>query len=143
MLDLIDESGNPTGRQWEYPDFSDNRILPAFLFDQGYSPIPNPGSLKRRSLFDKAGLYEDLDTVEDFVFLCRNALKVYFKRAEEHSTYFYRKLAAGLSHKFKARDQITAGVLNEMVAIYPPELLCSEIKGITDAGLRKIGRAHV
>jgi len=136
-LVLVGESGEPAGRQWEYLDFSNNKTLPAFLFEQGYAPVPNPGSLKRRLLFDKVGCYEDLDTVEDFVFLCRNALKIRFKRVEEHSAYFYRELVSGLSHKFRARDQITAMAMNEMVAIYPPELLYPKIEGITDPNLRK------
>ena len=45
----VDGRGRPTGEQWNYLNFSDNSIVPAFLFDKGYGPIPNPGSLKRRS----------------------------------------------------------------------------------------------
>ncbi|GAI84886.1 unnamed protein product, partial [marine sediment metagenome] len=68
-LALVDAAGNPTGEHWGYPDFSDNSTLPAFLFDKGYGPIPNPGSLKRRTLYDRVGVYDDVDSVEDFVFL--------------------------------------------------------------------------
>ena len=134
---LVDESGNPTGQLWEYLDFSDNRNLPAFLFDKGYGPVPNPGSLIRKSLFERVGLYEELDTVEDFVFLCRNALKINFKRVEEHSTYFYRWLPTGSSHNFKARNQLMAKALNDMVSLYPPHILCSQIADIEDPTLRK------
>jgi len=122
---------------WDYLDFSDNRLLPAFLFSNGYSPIPNSPILKRKSLFDKVGLYEELDTVEDFAFLCKNALRISFKRVEVHSTYFYRRLAGGNCYKFRARNQITARVLNDMVSIYPAEVLCPQVAGINDPALRE------
>jgi len=136
-LVLVDKSGNPTGVVWDYLDFSDNRLLPAFLFSNGYSPIPNSPILKRKSLFDKVGLYEELDTVEDFAFLCKNALRISFKRVEVHSTYFYRRLAGGNCYKFRARNQITARVLNDMVSIYPAEVLCPQVAGINDPALRE------
>ena len=141
-LVLVDQMGNPTGKQWQYLDFSDNRILAAFLFDKGYGPIPNPGSLKRRSLFDRVGMYDDVDSVEDFVFLCKNALKIRFRRVEDNSRYFYRRLATGSSHNFKARDEIMARALNDMVSIYPPEVLCpplagQQIAGVNDAALKE------
>ncbi len=129
----VDGRGRPTGEQWDYLDFSDNSILPAFLFDKGYGPIPNPGSLKRRSLFERTGGYDDVDSVEDFVFLCRNALKICFMRVDDHARYFYTRLPSGTSHNFKARNQIMAAVLNEMVSLYPPEVLCPQIAGISDA----------
>ncbi len=122
-LVLVDQMGNPTGKQWQYSDFSDNTVLAAFLFDKGYGPIPNPGSLKRRSLFDRVGMYDDVDSVEDFVFLCKNALKIRFRRVEDNSRYFYRRLATGSSHNFKARDEIMTRALNDMVSTYPPQVL--------------------
>ena len=129
---LVDESGNLTGVEWNYLDFSDNQILPAFLLDQGYGPIPNPGSLKRRSLFTKkCELYKELETVEDFTFLCRNALQINFKRVQDHSTYFYRRMASGNSQKFKARNQLMARALNDMVLIYPPQVLYPQIRYIS------------
>ncbi|MCK4292791.1 MAG: glycosyltransferase family 2 protein [Planctomycetes bacterium] len=133
----VDETGNPTGEQWSYPDFSDNSTLVAFLFEMGYGPIPNPGSLKRRSLFDKVGGYDDVDSVEDFVFLCRNALRIRFMRVDDHLTYFYRRLPSSSSHNFRVRNEIMARVLNEMVSIYPPEVLCPQIAGIDDAALKE------
>jgi len=136
-LALVDAAGNPTGEQWSYADFSDNSTLPAFLFDKGYGPIPNPGSLKRRSLFDKVGVYDDVDSVEDFVFLCRNALRIRFMRVDDHSTYFYRTLPRSNSHNYEARNQIMARVLNEMVSIYPPEVLCPQIADISDAAVKE------
>jgi len=135
-LVLVDESGNPTGREWDHLDFSDNSALPAFLFGNGYSPIPNSPSLKRKSLFDKVGLYEELDTVEDFVFLSKNALTISFKKVEEHSMYFYRRLPESNCYKFKARNQITARALNDMVSMYPAEVLYPQIAGINDPALR-------
>lgn len=133
----VDGRGRPTGEQWNYLSFSDNRILPAFLFDNGYGPIPNPGSLKRRPLFERVGWYDDVDSVEDFVFLCKNALKIRFMRVDDHAKYFYRRLPSGTSHNFKARNQIMAEVLNEMVSLYPADLLCPQIAGISDAAQKE------
>jgi glycosyltransferase involved in cell wall biosynthesis len=136
-LVLVDGEGNSSGQKWEYLDFSDNRELPAFLFANGFSPIPNPGSLIRRSLFDRVGLYEDLETVEDFVFLCRNALKIKFKRASKHSNYYYRRAGGGLSHRFEARNKITAEVLSEMVSTYRPEVLFPQLAGVSETQMRQ------
>jgi glycosyltransferase involved in cell wall biosynthesis len=129
-LTLIDESGDYTGVDWNYLDFSDNRILPAFLFDKGYGPIPNPGSLKRRSMFSRVGLYEELETVEDFAFLCRNALKICFKRVDEQAKYFYRRSPSSNSFKLEARNRLMSRALNEMVSLYPPEALYPEIASV-------------
>ena len=131
-LVLVDEKGNPLGQNWEYLDFSDNSKLPPFLFSNGFSPIPNPGSLIRRSLFDRVGLYEDLETVEDFVFLCRNAMKIKFKRVGQHLDYFYRKAAGGLSQRFEARSKITAKVLSEMVSLYEPQVLFPQLAQVSE-----------
>jgi glycosyltransferase involved in cell wall biosynthesis len=131
-LVLVDANSEKTGTQWKYHDFSDNTLLPACLFAQGASVIPNPGSLKRRSLFLKTGLYDILDTVEDFVFLCKNALKMKFAMVTDCSDYFYRRLDTGLSRSSRTRDKITADTLNNMVSIYPPEVICPDIAGIGD-----------
>ncbi len=132
QLTLVDESGSQTGRKWSYMDFTDNSVLPAFLFDNSYGPIPNPGSLKRKSLFDKVGLYDELDTVEDFVFLCKNALKINFKRVDENPAYFYRRHQQSNSQKLEARNRIMADTLNEMVSIYPPQVLFPQIADIDE-----------
>jgi glycosyltransferase involved in cell wall biosynthesis len=136
-LTITDAAGNPTGRRWDYLDFSDNTILPNFLFEHAYSPIPHPGSMKRKSLYQRVAGYEEVQNAADFVFLCRNSLKIRFKRVGDHSTYFYRLLPTSLSHKFKARNQITADILNEMISIYPPEVLCPHIGHITEPALRR------
>ena len=128
----VDEYGKSFDQLWEYSDFSDNRSLPGFIFSNGFGPIPNPGSLKRRSLFERTGLYEEVETVEDFVFLCRHALDLRFHRVEEASVYFYRRLESGNSQKFQDRDRIMAAALNEMTSIYSAEVLCSQIAASAD-----------
>jgi glycosyltransferase involved in cell wall biosynthesis len=137
-LTLVDESSNLTGARWEYLDFEDNKILPAFLFEHGFSPIPNPGSLKRRTLFEKIRHYDDLDCTEDFALLCRNALKINFKRVDNLPTCYYRKDGKGLSLKFDVRDRITADTLNLMTKLYPPRILCPNLKGMTNTHSSKI-----
>jgi glycosyltransferase involved in cell wall biosynthesis/ADP-heptose:LPS heptosyltransferase len=134
---LVNEEGDSTGINWNYDDFSDNTLLPSLLFKNGFGLIPNPGSLKRRSLFDKVGFYDDLDTVEDFAFLCKNALEIKFKRVIEHADYYYRKVAASNSRRFRPRNKIMADTLNDMVSIYPMEVLCPQITSINNHNLRK------
>ncbi len=136
-LALIDETDRQIG-QWDYREFEDNKALVHFLFDQGFSPIPNPGSLKRKALFDKTGPYDNLDSTEDFVFLCQNALKLNFKRCAIQSPYFYRRLAESLSTSSDARDRITAETLHWMIQHYRPEMLCPDIRQIEQNDLRKL-----
>jgi len=136
-LTLVDQFGKPTGQRWDYLDFADNKTLPNFLFEHAYSPIPHPGGLKRKSMYDRVGGYQELENAADFVFLCRNSLKMSFKRLDDSPAYFYRLLPTSLSHKFKARNQITADILNEMVSIYPPEMLCTNIGRIAEPALKR------
>ena len=102
-LTLVDAAGNCTAQRWSYPDFSDPTTLPAFLFDKAYGPIPNPGSLKSRAMYRRIGGYDDVDSVEDFVFLCKNALKITFLRVEDNPTYFYRRRPGSSSQNFEVR----------------------------------------
>lgn len=129
---IIDENNKSNGARWQYHDFADNRILPHYLFDQGHSPIPYPGSLRRISMYDKTGGYEEIKNVADFVFLCKNALKINFKRVSEHSNYYYRSLSTSLSHSFEQRDETTARILNEMISLYEPNVLCPQITDISN-----------
>jgi len=128
-LVLTDEFDNPTGGAWEYMDFPDSSVLPAFLFANGYGPIPNPGSLKKKELFKKA-MYPELDTVEDFDFLCKNALQIKFKKVDEQGNYFYRRLPSSNSNKFKARNELMAKTLNDMLSVYPAQMLCPQLNQI-------------
>lgn len=130
-LVLTDEFDSPTGVVWEYMDFPDSSVLPAFLFANGYGPIPNPGSLKKKELFQKA-MYPQLDTVEDFDFLCKNALRIKFKKVDEQGNYFYRRLASSNSNKFKARNELMAKTLNDMLSVYPGQMLCPQLGQIQE-----------
>jgi glycosyltransferase involved in cell wall biosynthesis len=130
-LVLVNEAGERANVAWDYLDFSDSRVLPAFLFANAYSPIPNPGSLKRKSLFQK-DMYQELDTVEDFVFLCKNAWRIRFKKVDDCSNYYYRRLPSSNSRKFEARNRLTACTLNNMISVYAPEVLCPNLVSIED-----------
>ena len=136
-LVLVDGEGSPVGTEWKYHDFGDNSILPSCLFGHGASLIPNPGSLKRRSMFERTGGYELLDTVEDFAFLCANALKINFKMVDIDANYFYRRLETGLSRRGDARDRISAQILNEMISIYPAEVICPDLAGVGDGAMKR------
>lgn len=116
--------------RWDYHDFQDNRILPPFLLMNGFSPIPNAGSLKRAAMFKTTGLYRELDAVEDFDFLARNALKIRFKRADGIAGYHYRINPAGNCHRFASRSQVTAQILDEMIRVYSAEILCPPLDKI-------------
>ncbi|HEX42765.1 MAG TPA: glycosyltransferase [Phycisphaerales bacterium] len=131
-LTLVDSAGCPTGELWRYEDFPDSRILPAFLLEHGFGPVPNPGSLKRRSLYDRTGLYDEVDTVEDFVFLCRHAPDIRFCRCDFQGRYFYRRLPGGNSHRYEQRNRIMAEALGAMVERYPAERLCPHLAAIED-----------
>ena len=132
VFELVDQSGNITGDKWTYLDFSDNTILPNFLFEGLHSPIPYPGSLRRMSMFDRTGGYEELENVADFVFLCKNALKVKFAPVTNKAAYFYRSYGQSLSHRIEIRNKNMAKTLNEMVSIYSAEVLCPQIANIAD-----------
>jgi glycosyltransferase involved in cell wall biosynthesis len=129
-LKLNDPQKQYAQDRWDYQNFEDNRTLPAFLFINGFSPIANSGSLKRKELFAKTGLYRDLDAVEDFDFLTRNALKIRFKRVDGAAGYHYRINPAGNSHRFIRRNQVTAQALEEMVKSYAGELLCPPLQKV-------------
>ncbi len=135
-LTIIDQFDTPTGEQWSYRNFCDNSTLPSFIFRNGFGPIPNPGSLKKKSLFERLGTYEELETVEDFVFLSQNALEINFQRVDDHAQYFYRRLPSGNSSKFLARNRIMAEALDRMVAVYSPEQLCPELARIDNAEIK-------
>ena len=137
VLTIVDGAGELTGSRWEYIDFSNNRILPNYLFEMLLSPIPYPGSLRRMSMFEKTGGYEELENVADFVFLCKNALKINFKRVDEQSVYFYRTTGSSLSHRLRIRNQTMANTLNDMVRIYPPEVLCPQLASVDEPALKQ------
>ena len=128
ILKAVNEHNKPASDagSWKpYKDYSNNKTLLLDLYKTKHSLVPNPGSLKRKSLFKRVGLYEELETCEDFVFLCRNALKIRFKRVDDSSSYFYRRLPSGNSAKKGPREAIKERVLSEMKTLYPAELSSS------------------
>lgn len=137
-LTLVDEQAKPVGVHWDYPAFDASGDILLHLFRLGRLPIPNPGSLIRREVFVRGGGYENLDTVEDYVFLCRNVLDIRFKRCSRTADYFYRRSDSGLSRRFEIRNQITARVLDEMAQRYLPEVLCPEIMSISDPSIKQL-----
>lgn len=122
ILKAVNEHDEPSGdaASWKpYKDYSDSKNLLLDLYKTKHSLVPNPGSLKKKSLFKRTGLYEELETCEDFVFLCRNALKIRFMRVDDSSDYFYRRLTSGNSAKRKPREAIKKRILSEMETLYP------------------------
>ncbi len=136
-LTLVDESDQPTGAEWRYEDYTDSAAIVQLLFKLGKSVIPNPGSLIRKSLFERVGLYEDLDTVEDYVFLCKNALDIRFRMVPRHSSYQYRCVATSLSRRFDSRNEITAAALNDMIGRYEPQVLCPQLSQPAGPDMRR------
>ena len=137
-LTLVDGQGGLIGGDWEYNDFPDSRILPAVLFANGFSPIPIVGSLITKAMFERIGLYEDCGIFEDFVFLCKNALKMKFNRFQSNPAYFYRRLPQSASQKSEIRDKTISNMLNQMIAMYPPEVICPQLVNISDPSAVKI-----
>jgi tetratricopeptide (TPR) repeat protein len=137
-LTLVDEFNQPTGAVWRYEDITDGRALTGVLFSLGKSVIPEPGSLVRRSLYERTGLYQEVETAADFAFLCRNSPKIRFSRVSASRPYYYRVTAGGLSRKFRQRNEITAAVLDEMVSLYPAEVLCPQLSHCGDPAERAL-----
>lgn len=136
-LTLINAQGNQTGIEWAYDEVPDSGRLLAILFAKGFSIIPNSGSLKRRSMFEKTGLFRELDNVEDFDFLTRCASQIRFKKVIGSSRYYYRKLEKSNTSRFEQRNRVTADCLERMIRIYPPTLLCPGLSQISDSALRE------
>lgn len=131
-LNLMDEQGRKTGEVWEYPDFDDSRLVPEFLFQYAFSPVPNAGSLKRRALFEKTGPFRELENAEDFDFLARHALDIRFRRVTDAQGYCYRISSAGNTGRYEVRNRITLRVLEEMLRRYPAEILYPRLGQIAD-----------
>ena len=136
-LTLVDEAGNYTGTDWEYNDLRDSKLLPAILFAKGASPIPNSGSLKRRQMFERTGLFREIDNVEDFDFLARNALQIRFRKVQGSSCYYYRRSSSTNSRRFEQRNRLTAACLDEMIRHYSPEQLCPFLADVSEASERE------
>lgn len=131
-LTLVDDTGRPTGVVWRYEDIRDSRVLIPVLFSLGKSVIPEPGSLVRRSLYERTGPYGPFETAADFDFLCRNAGQIRFHRVTGSMPYYYRVSSGGLSRKFQQRNEITAAALEEMIARYPAEVLYPQLAQCAD-----------
>jgi glycosyltransferase involved in cell wall biosynthesis/ADP-heptose:LPS heptosyltransferase/predicted O-methyltransferase YrrM/ubiquinone/menaquinone biosynthesis C-methylase UbiE len=136
-LTLVDAQGNRTGVEWAYEEVPDSGRLPAILFAKGCSVIPNSGSLKRRSMFDKTGLFRELDNVEDFDFMTRCAAQIRFKKAVGCSGYYYRRLEKSNTVRFEQRHRVTAECLDWMIQSYPPTVLYPGLSEISDPQLRE------
>ncbi|NLW83633.1 MAG: glycosyltransferase [Phycisphaerae bacterium] len=126
-MKLMDSHGNVQPETWSYRNFEDSNSLPAFLFLNAFSPIPAPGSLRQRTMFGIVGEYREIETVEDYDFLARNALKIRFKRADGVSGYLYRVRPDSISRRMAPRNKITAEVLEAMLTCYRPEVLYPEL----------------
>jgi hypothetical protein len=137
-LTLVDEFNQPTGAVWRYDEITDGRALTSVLFSLGKSVIPEPGSLVRRSLYERVGLYQEVETAADFAFLCRNSPKIRFSRVSASQPYYYRVSSGGLSRKFQQRNEITAAVLEEMVLLYPAQVLCPQLSQCGDPAERTL-----
>ncbi|MDH4201331.1 MAG: glycosyltransferase [Phycisphaerae bacterium] len=136
-ITLVNAEGKRTGVEWDYHDFSDSSQLPAFLFYNAFSPVANSGSLKRRTMFEKTGLFSNLNNVEDFDFLTRNAMQIRFCRVPDAAGYFYRRMSNTNTVRFDQRNRITAQALERMIRQYPDTVLCSQLVQIADPLLRK------
>lgn len=124
---LMDVEARLLEQSWQYRDFGNSGILPAFLFINGFLPIPHPGSLKRRSMFDRVGLYRDLQNTIDYDFMTRNALNIRFKRADGVVGYRYRWRPDSISRQMGQRNQNTAAAMEAMLTRYRPEELCPSL----------------
>ena len=123
---LIDEEDHLLNKFYDYKQSSGKEII-SKLFNLASSPIPNPGSLKKKSLFNRLELYEELDTIEDYVFLSEHALEIEFKMVPGLKGYYYRTLLTSNSNKFEKRNEIMSKAMIRMIEKFPPELLVNDI----------------
>lgn len=88
---LIDEQGKLLNEEWHFHDIG-SEAIETFLIGYQHNPVPMGGSLKKKALFERVGLYdEELQTSEDYDFLCKNVLEIKFKRVDSASDYIYRR----------------------------------------------------
>ena len=106
----IDETNEPITPPWFYRNFTNAEDIKTFMFEFGYSPIPHPGSLIRRALFDRIGGYDENIHSEDFFFLCQNVDDMKFKMVGKAGNYFYRRLETSASN---TNRKVRTGVHNE------------------------------
>ncbi len=137
VLKIVDPFDPSFQDRWVYENFENNQRLVPFLFACGYSPIPNAGSLKRRSMFERTGLYRLVETASDFDFLTRNALSIRFKRADGVAGYHYRVLPASNSKRMQPRHRVTCQCLESMIHQYPDSLLCPGLSVVRNPYERK------
>jgi phenylacetate-CoA ligase len=130
IFKLMDADGRFQEPSWHYRDFSDTSILPAFLFTRGFLPIPHPGALKRRTMFERTGLYRDQKNLIDFEFMTRNALNIRFKRAVNAIGYCYRWRSDSISRQMEHRNRHAAAALEAMLDRYAPEILCPPLMNV-------------
>ena len=130
IFKLMDADGRFQEPSWRYRDFEEASILPAFLFTRGFLPIPHPGALKRRAMFERTGLYRDQRNLIDFEFMTRNALNIRFKRAVNAVGYCYRWRPDSISRQMEHRNRHAAAALEAMVDQYEPHILCPPLREI-------------
>jgi glycosyltransferase involved in cell wall biosynthesis/predicted SAM-dependent methyltransferase len=129
---IVDALNNLTGETAVFEDFSGDKniLLLQKLFFEAVGRVPNPGSLKKRDMYNRLGLYEEIDTIEDFVFLSRNSLDMQFKRADGVEGYLYRMTPGSNSSKFAVRGKIMAEAIFNMASGYTPDTFFPGIQNI-------------
>jgi FkbM family methyltransferase len=129
----VDDGDRPLSSCYLYREYAGSDEVLRRVFHEGCGVIPNPGSLKRRTLYDRTGLYRETDNVEDFVYLTEHALDIRYKLVPNPPRYAYRQVEGlGNSHRYDAKHRVMAEAMYNMILGNDPLVLCPELRNVSD-----------
>ena len=130
----VNEHNQLRPTSYRYRDYSDSREILHLVFRNGYGVVPNPGSLKRRFLYDKTGLYREVVNVEDFAYLTEHALSIRYKLVPDNPLYYYRCVEGhGNTLQYDTKHRIIAESMYKMVMENDSLIFYPELQRIADS----------
>jgi glycosyltransferase involved in cell wall biosynthesis len=126
---LMDEHGNPTGKIWEYKEFS-REFLVRKLFEEARSPLPGRAStMVRRSTYERFGLFnDDLRIATDTEFLARLLISEDFKTVHvAEPLYRYRISYRGLLKDPEQKHRACLSIHEKVLTEADPELIVPDM----------------
>jgi radical SAM protein with 4Fe4S-binding SPASM domain len=129
----VDENDQLRSSCYRYASFSDGYEMLRLILEKGYGIVPNPGSLKRRCVFDKTGLFREVVNIEDFVYLTEHAPEIRFKLVPDSPLYYYRRVEGhGNTSKYESRHQVMAEAMYNMILANDPLVFFPDLRAVTD-----------
>lgn len=129
----VDADNQIKGTTYDYKPYPDSPTILREILNKGHGVVPNPGSLKRRSLFDKTGLYRELNNIEDFKFITEHGIDIRYRLVPDNPPYYYRRVSGhGNSVKFDSRNRVMSESLYSMIRQTSPVHLFPELSRIPE-----------